>query len=139
MRPASERKCKLDTNKTCGIWIAGEWSECSGTCGNAARYREVKCANGDMCSSIIKPHEIEICLNNPPCQDEDLILADLILKMNKVKKRNRKNVKKYTENIDHVYLFNLINYTQNFEYYENLTLNETSEYEWNIGEFSEVL
>lgn len=91
-----------------------------------------------MCSLIIKPHEIEICSKNPPCQDEDLILADLILSMNKIKKRTKRYPLNYTENIDDVYMFNLINYTQNLNYNENFTLNKTSEYEWHFGEFSEV-
>lgn len=140
MRPISTRKCKLSPNETCGNWVSSDWSECSRSCGNATRYRTVKCINGNICSSIVKPHEIEICSNNSPCSYQDSIIADLIFSMNKIKKRTKKNLENQTDNFDYNYDFNLINYTQNFDYNENLDVNKSNllEYEWQIGEFSEV-
>ena len=61
----------------CPRWHAGEWEQCSETCGNGNRFRDVKCVQGDNlehelldesceCSGL-KPPGVQSCSGLPTC------------------------------------------------------------------------
>ncbi|XP_053127668.1 A disintegrin and metalloproteinase with thrombospondin motifs 7 isoform X5 [Hemicordylus capensis] len=51
-------------------WVAGNWSECSVTCGSGTRWRSVDCPgeNGASCDLVQRPPAETACLL-PPCRD----------------------------------------------------------------------
>ncbi len=69
-RPKSTQSCNLGA---CGVWIVGDWSDCSAPCGQSVRTRSVLCvADGqtvpDSRCALAgpRPASFEIC-TAPPC------------------------------------------------------------------------
>ncbi|XP_071509082.1 A disintegrin and metalloproteinase with thrombospondin motifs 7-like [Diadema antillarum] len=54
-------RCELAT----GIWFAGDWSECSASCGEGFSTRQVICfgSNGSVCSEAEQPGEWRLCFH----------------------------------------------------------------------------
>lgn len=177
-RPISERKCELPPDIKCGKWIFSQWSQCNRSCGEAIRTRKVECYGGTICNTLLKPHDSEICLNNPPCIEDnselenDSIIADLIISLNKKTPKRlsvrdilrNKNEDVFNEELDSND-FNSINYSTEYvpnesfisnnteidensilfgkEYYieddyGSILVNDTMDYEWQVGAFSTV-
>ena len=51
-KPITNRTC---VGNTCAKWRAGNWGECSATCGNGRQIRPVSCEHHD--ESMCRPHE----------------------------------------------------------------------------------
>lgn len=122
IRPVSERNCELPPDIECGKWIFGQWSQCNISCGEAYRTRSVECQGGNICNTLLKPHDTEFCYSNPPCVESisdnqnDTIIADVIISLNKniPKRKHARSVleNKTEEESDYFILndFNSINY-----------------------------
>ncbi|CAL1290597.1 unnamed protein product [Larinioides sclopetarius] len=66
-KPTSRRPC---ANLTCGVWVVGNWSQCSTTCGDGIRKRNVTCRGGLQCHQATEPPQTEKC-HNEPCADSN--------------------------------------------------------------------
>ncbi|KAG8200338.1 hypothetical protein JTE90_028520 [Oedothorax gibbosus] len=67
-KPLSRRPC---ANLTCGVWVVGNWSQCSTSCGEGIRRRNVTCRGGTQCHQATEPPAEEKCHNPIPCANED--------------------------------------------------------------------
>uniref|UniRef100_A0A5F9CF40 ADAM metallopeptidase with thrombospondin type 1 motif 9 n=1 Tax=Oryctolagus cuniculus TaxID=9986 RepID=A0A5F9CF40_RABIT len=70
-KPQGHRKCR---GGRCPKWKAGAWSQCSKTCGEGSRYRQVVCVAEDKgevhsahCEPARRPADHESC-SLPPCE-----------------------------------------------------------------------
>ncbi|CAL8069311.1 unnamed protein product [Orchesella dallaii] len=76
-RPAEERECFSD--RSCGepVWFTGDWGECSVSCGNGIRTRQVLCVlftrgkfkvgSESLCEADAKPDDKEVCESLSQC------------------------------------------------------------------------
>ncbi|CAB1322233.1 unnamed protein product, partial [Coregonus sp. 'balchen'] len=62
-RPEPARTCHL---RPCAIWLSGNWSKCSLSCGGGLRERLVYCPEPQRCSATQRPNNTETC-NLQPC------------------------------------------------------------------------
>merc|ERR1712136_506795 len=60
LKPPEERQCG---NIVCGTWNAGNWSECSASCGDGVQFRRVSCLGGMKCRDASEPESIQQCRN----------------------------------------------------------------------------
>lgn len=70
-KPPSFRQCG---NLTCGVWVIGNWSECSQSCGGGVQFRRVTCEGGLKCPDTSEPESIRLC--NKPCKTNSPVLED---------------------------------------------------------------
>ncbi|XP_054711057.1 A disintegrin and metalloproteinase with thrombospondin motifs 7-like [Uloborus diversus] len=66
-KPMARRPC---ANVTCGVWVVGNWSECSTSCGKGMKKRNVTCRGGTPCHQATEPLTIEEC-QNQACPQPD--------------------------------------------------------------------
>ncbi|CAE1298785.1 THSD4 [Acanthosepion pharaonis] len=79
-KPKSEKTCKSE--RPCGgLWFTGPWSECTATCGQGVKVRDVTCVNKlnrnsftvaeeSNCLKEEKPATEELCETLPDCPPE---------------------------------------------------------------------
>ncbi|XP_043935246.1 ADAMTS-like protein 2 [Protopterus annectens] len=91
-KPEEQADC---FERPCSKWFTTSWSQCSKTCGNGVKVREVKCYQGDElgsgCDAVSKPEvkqtcEIQPCPIEAPvsddnCEDKASANCAMILKM----------------------------------------------------------
>ncbi|XP_023217439.1 A disintegrin and metalloproteinase with thrombospondin motifs 7-like [Centruroides sculpturatus] len=78
-KPISRRKCG---NITCGVWVIGNWSECSKTCGTGYRRRNITCQGGEACQQAIKPVKETTCNEQPCLPFDDIQIFGVVHKSN---------------------------------------------------------
>ncbi|XP_072167329.1 A disintegrin and metalloproteinase with thrombospondin motifs 7-like [Diadema setosum] len=66
-KPATKSACEdlPRCEPATGIWVAGDWSECSASCGEGFSTRQVICvgSNGSVCSEAEQPGERQLCFH----------------------------------------------------------------------------
>ncbi|KAJ7351111.1 A disintegrin and metalloproteinase with thrombospondin motif 9 [Desmophyllum pertusum] len=59
LKPGSKEACNI---RPCPTWMAGEWGQCSVTCGSGVKTRSVECSDKDIsCDARTKPSTTERC------------------------------------------------------------------------------
>lgn len=78
-KPISRRKCG---NITCGVWVIGNWSECSKSCGSGFKIRNITCQGGEACQQVTKPAK------KMACNEQSCLSTNTTHFLNVIKKAN---------------------------------------------------